>query len=226
MAQDTVAGAGVYSPLVLRGYDLWVLGISNRLFWRCPTQLLLDRYRRLVAPRHLEVGVGTGFFLDRAGLQPPLDLALADLNPNSLAHTAARVARFQPRVWELDLLDPIQIPEAPFGSIGLNFVLHCLPGPMPRKAVAFDHLLPLLRDDGVLFGATILNDLLAGSWMGRRVSAIYNRKGIFGNAQDTLPALREALTARFAEVKLDAVGAVGVFEARLPRRHSHSETSL
>ena len=63
MNQDTDKGAAVYSPLVLGIYDLWVLGISNRYAWRCSTTaVLLPFFRQHIGQRHLDVGVGTGFY--------------------------------------------------------------------------------------------------------------------------------------------------------------------
>ena len=59
-AEPTVmAGQAVYTPWTLDLYDLVVLGLSNRLIWKCPTQRLLDLYNENVSDRHLDVGVGT-----------------------------------------------------------------------------------------------------------------------------------------------------------------------
>ena len=44
----------------------------------------------------------------------------------------------------------------PFASVGLTYVLHCLPGRMSEKLAAVDHLRPLMANGAVLFGATIL----------------------------------------------------------------------
>ena len=91
--QDAVeAGQAVYSPLVLSVYDILVLGISNRLLWRCPTPGLVDLYNRNLGARHLDIGVGTGYFLDHAKwpVSRP-DITLLDLNPNSLAAAARRI---------------------------------------------------------------------------------------------------------------------------------------
>ena len=63
LADDVRAGQAVYSPRVLRTYDLFVLGLSNRLIWKCPTKKLLAFYNEHVSGNHLDVGVGTGYFL-------------------------------------------------------------------------------------------------------------------------------------------------------------------
>lgn len=65
MAERAVAGQAVYTKRVLHVYDLFVLGFSNRFVWRCPTPALLAHYDRHVTANHLDVGVGTGYFLDR-----------------------------------------------------------------------------------------------------------------------------------------------------------------
>lgn len=56
---------------------------------------------------HLEVGVGTGYFLDRSSFPVPEPrLALLDLNPHWLKHTEARLARYTPEVYRANALVP------------------------------------------------------------------------------------------------------------------------
>jgi hypothetical protein len=62
---DTHAGQASYTPAVLRIYDLFVLGFSSSYAWRCPSRQLLEHYQRHITSKHLDVGVGTGWFLDR-----------------------------------------------------------------------------------------------------------------------------------------------------------------
>ena len=65
-SEQVERGQAAYSSTVLRNYDWMVLGLSNRLLWRCPTAELRRLYDRNVSDRHLDVGVGTGYFLDKA----------------------------------------------------------------------------------------------------------------------------------------------------------------
>ena len=80
------AGQAVYSPATLALYDLAVLGISNALLWRCPTRRILALYNQYASEEHLDVGVGTGWYLDHT-LFPCSNprIGLLDLNGSSLA---------------------------------------------------------------------------------------------------------------------------------------------
>jgi hypothetical protein len=208
------AGQAVYSPLVLKVYDWFVLGFSNRLLWRCPTPALRALYDRNVSARHVDIGVGTGYFLDKAKWPAPAPtITLVDLNPNSLNAAAKRIARFRPRIMQADALAPLP-PLGPFDSAGLCYLLHCLPGTIEEKSVVFDHLRSMLAPGARVFGATIVQGDAPRSWPAQRLMNLYNRKGIFANARDTREALEAALNQRFSDVKIEMRGAVALFEAR------------
>lgn len=214
-AREVEAGHAVYSRFVLSIYDAWVLGISNRFFWRCPTPVQLAAFSAQVSANHLDVGVGTGYYLDHCRFpvaQPRL--GLMDLNANSLAVTAERIGRFAPESYRANVLEPITDEVAPFDSISLQYLMHCLPGTMADKAVIFDHLDPLLNPGGAIFGATILADLGRPNAVARKLMAIYNKKGIFSNTQDTADTLEQALTSRYEDVHLVPCGCVMRFSAR------------
>lgn len=219
---DHAAGYKTYSRRVLSIYDIVVLGISNRWIWRCPTALLERLYRDNLADTHLDIGVGTGYFLDNVPFpaEKP-QITLLDPNSNCLDEAANRITRYQPKTVVGDALLPL--PDmGRFGSIGLNYVLHCLPGTMAEKTVIFDHVIPHLEPNGVLFGSTIVHDdgvqgEAPRSFLARRLMAAYNAKGIFGNEQDTQAGLLQALEARFGDVKTSRHGCVVLFEARGPK---------
>ncbi len=192
-----------------------VLSFSNRFLWRCPTAALLALYNDNVSANHLDAGVATGFFLDNCRFpvaQPRL--GLLDLNPLCLESAAKRVARYRPETFCANVLEPFALEVEPFDSLGITYLLHCLPGPMSRKAAAFANLKPLLKPGGRVFGATILGRGVHHNLLGRRVMALYNGKGIFGNEEDDLDGLREALAAHFTDVDLRLRGAVALFTAR------------
>ncbi|HZM07834.1 MAG TPA: hypothetical protein VFC11_05185 [Methylocella sp.] len=65
--EQIAAGQAVYTKRMLGIYDWLVLGLSNRLIWRCPTQGLVAHYDRHVTANHLDVGVGTGYSSIAAG---------------------------------------------------------------------------------------------------------------------------------------------------------------
>lgn len=217
-ADASHAGQAIYSPTTLALYDLVVLGLSNPLIWRCPTRRILALYDRYVAPAHLDVGVGTGWYLDRCRFPSATPrVGLMDLNASSLAAAARRIARYRPEQYRADVLRPLAVRPAPFGSIALTYLLHCLPGSIAEKSVAFDTVLPLLAPDGVVFGATLLSTGVQRSAAARALMRLYNRKGVFSNAADSAVDLRAALERRFASVELEIVGCGALFVARRPR---------
>jgi len=211
---DAIARAhAVYTPFALSFYDAAVHGISNRLAWRCPTSEIVALYEGNLSANHLEAGAGTGLFLDRAGVSFDR-LVLADINVHCLDRAARRLARFRPQRLQANLLAPLADDLAPFDSVGLTYVLHCLPGRMAEKLVAIDHLKPLIGDGGVLFGATILGAGIQPNPAARALLELYNKKGVFNNRADDLEALTKGLKQRFGSVQIEQHGLVALFRAR------------
>lgn len=204
----------VYTPAMLRVYDQLVHGISNRFAWKCPTRRLIGLYRDELSPRHLEAGVGTGFFIDRAAPSGFERLVIADINRNCLERSARRLARYKPVVRACNLLAPLDLEIEPVNSVGLTYVLHCLPGNMEEKLVAIDHLRPWMREDATLFGATILGRGIDPNAPARFLLGLYNEKGVFNNREDDLETLAAGLRSRFADVALERHGCVATFRAR------------
>ena len=211
---DAIARAhAVYTPFALSFYDTVVHGLSNRFAWLCPTARLADLYATSISNNHFEAGVGTGLFLDRAGTRFDR-LVLADINEHCLDRAALRLARFRPELRQVNLLAPLELDLAPFDSVGLTYVLHCLPGSMAEKLVAVDHLKQLMTKNAVLFGATILGSGVQPNAAGRALLDLYNKKGVFNNRADDLESLTRGLEKRFASVEIKQHGLVALFRAR------------
>ena len=208
------AGQAVYTPGMLRMYDWWVLGISNRLIWRCPSPKLVAWYNQHVKAKHLDIGVGTGYFLDRCKFpveQP--EIALLDLNPNSLATTAQRISRYSPASFRQSVFEPLQLEGQTFESVGMNYLLHCLPGDMTAKQTVLQNAYAVLQPGGVLFGSTLLSSRVRRGFIAKRLMSLYNDKGFFCNAADSLESFQQALDGTFSRVDIQTVGCAALFAA-------------
>lgn len=214
--EQVLAGQAVYTKQTLAVYDFLVLGLSNRFIWNCSTQRLETHYNRHVTANHLDVGVGTGYFLDRCCFpsQTPR-IALMDINTAALKFTARRLARYRPTQYCRNVLEPIVIDTEPFDSIGINYLLHCLPGSLDSKAVVFDHLAALMNPNAVLFGSTLLQGQVERNWFARRLMDTYNKKGIFSNQHDDLDGLTHMLRRRLRDVSIEVVGCAALFSGRV-----------
>lgn len=199
-------------PLLI--YDLSVLWFSNTFVWKCPTKQILNFYNQHVSANHLDVGVGTGYFLDKCQFptQAPA-ITLLDLSRDSLTIATTRINRYQPHSVHANVLKPLPLTGS-FDSIGLNYVMHCLPGTMFEKATVFESLKARLSNVGVLFGTTILGDAVPQGVLAQKFNGIYNRTGIFSNLHDSEAALHNVLQAHFDVFTLHVVGCVAFFTAR------------
>jgi SAM-dependent methyltransferase len=226
MERDDPAYGGQreYTPFFLKIYDPVILGLFTRVVWRCPTPLLVERYRRHIRPRHLDVGPGTGYFLERAGLPEGSPVTLLDPNVHVLDHASRRLQRLDITAVEADVCKPLPVVGL-FDSAALNGVIHCLPGPLSRKARAVANVAAVLAPTGVLFGATILGTSGPHTWLSRRTLDANNRRGIFDNLGDTQEGLREILRASFDQVELETIGSFAIFTATNPRTNSSIVTT-
>jgi ubiquinone/menaquinone biosynthesis C-methylase UbiE len=212
---DPDRGAAIYSPFILSVYDVAVHGVSNALAWKCPTRDLVALYDENVSARHMDVGVGTGLLLDRCRFPvPDPAIALVDLNHNTLRFASDRIRRYRPKAHVANVLEPFTIEGAPFDSIGMTYLLHCLPGDLRSKSATFRHIRPMLSDGGVVFGATILGKGVPKNRFAGALLHAYNKRGIFSNREDSEERLREVLEAHFERVAITVRGMVAMFTAR------------
>jgi SAM-dependent methyltransferase len=209
------AGQAIYGRWFLPFYDAIVYSFNQPVLWRCSEQRLIDLYDENLSGRHLDIGVATGRLLDKARFPvPDPELTLMDLNPNSLRAASRRLEHCQPRAHQANVLQPWELPPAGFDSIAMMHLLHCVPGSMAEKGVAFEHAREALAPGGVLFGVTILGRGVELSWLARRTIADNNWMGVMSNPEDDPLTLDAALGAVFPNRQVWTVGAVGFFVAR------------
>jgi SAM-dependent methyltransferase len=209
-------GQSDYTRLLLDAYDPIVIGFVSWFVWHCPIDPLVEGYRQHIQDNHLDVGPGTGYFIDNSGLPDGSRVTIVDPNTNVLRHTSRRLRRLEVTAVEADVLKPLPV-HGPFDSAALNLVIHCLPGPLSRKARGVANVAATLSPDGVLFGASVLGRSGQHSWLARRVLSAFNWRGAFDNLDDTEDGLREILGASFEHVELKTVGSVAIFSAINPR---------
>ena len=137
-----------------------------------------------------------------------------DLSPHSLAKSAKRLRRYNPSCYVGDALQPIEIGMSGFDSVSLNYLLHCLPGNLASKSIVFEHVKPLLRDGGVIFGSTLLGEGVRHNPLAKELMKIYNATGIFSNLSDRQTDLEAGLKAHFDEHTIHIEGCVALFSAR------------
>jgi SAM-dependent methyltransferase len=209
-------GQADYSnPGFLRVYDRLVLGLFARFAWRWSTSEHVRVYREHIRPNHLDVGPGTGYFIELAGLPDGSRVTILDPNPTVLEFVTRRLRRLNVTPVQADVLKPLPTP-GPFSSAALSGVIHCLPGPMAKKAPAIEHIARVLAPDGVFFGATILGRSASHTRFGRALLQAVNRRGTFDNLDDSASELREILERSFRDVRLDVAGGSATFVAKEP----------
>jgi SAM-dependent methyltransferase len=206
-------GRSAFNARTLKYYD-WLLEFTCNQVWRCPIARTLELYQAHASSNHLEVGVGTGYFLDRVRFPSRKPrLALLDPNPDSLRHTEVRMVRYSPEVYRADALAPIELGVRAFDSIAINYVLHCMPGCLAEKGVAFANLKALLNPGGVLFGSTVLREGVPCDLRARVFMRLYNARKVFCNLEDSLADLTAALNRSFRRVQIEVIGCVAEFVA-------------
>jgi SAM-dependent methyltransferase len=205
-----------YNALLLAAYDPLVLGPIARYVWRCPATRLVELYRQHIRNRHLDVGPGTGYFIEHAGLPSGSQVTVVDPNRNVLRHVSRRLRSLEVTAVEADVLKPLPL-NGPFDSAALHLVIHCLPRPPARKAAAVADVAAVLAPSGVLVGASVLGTSGHHSRAARAVLRAFNWQGGFDNLGDTEDWLRDTLGASFERVELETIGSIAVFAASRPR---------
>jgi SAM-dependent methyltransferase len=213
--EAALAGSKQYSRQSLRLYDLHVLWFSNTFVWHCPSSRMLNFYNQHIGGAHLDIGVGTGYFLDKCQFPVPHPtITLVDLNEHSLHTTAHRIRRYQPISVRANILEPLPLITT-FDSIGMNYLLHCLPGTMRSKGIVFKHVRPLLNPNGVVFGTTILGNDISCGRLAQATMRLYNAKRIFTNTEDDRKSLEDNLASSFTDYSVEVVGCVAFFIGRV-----------
>ena len=212
IVKDELALANLYTKTKQAAYDWYDFGWSNRFVWRCPTSTLLNYFNRFLSANHLDIGVGSGYYLDHCEFKSSQPrIALVDLDARNLALASKRIQRYQPEAFQRDVLKPLDLDGPAFDSVSLNYLLHCLPGTLEHKAKVFDNVLEYLNPGGVVYGVALLHRGVKRGRLAKQLMAFYNQQHIVTNAKDSLQDLKTALSQRFKHYDLEVEGCVALF---------------
>jgi 2-polyprenyl-3-methyl-5-hydroxy-6-metoxy-1,4-benzoquinol methylase len=208
--------AHVYTKPVLAIYDPIALGIVCPVAWHCSRRVMLEHYDRNIRNRHLDIGPGTGYFLDKCRFPTSSpSIVIADLNETVLETVSNRIARYAPEALVRDAMHPLDLGERRFESVGIMNIIHCLPGTMAQKTAVFDNVRDHVEPGGRIFGSTVLSKGVGNgpfaSWLMRQ----YNKVGTFQNTDDSLEQLDIELSRRFADYRIRVKGSMALFEAHV-----------
>lgn len=234
--------ADFYTPFTLSLYGLYVIRISLPLIWGCSAKKHLGPlFSKNFSKRHLDIGVGDGYFptraLKEAGRKPECQhLTLVDLSEHSLAATKRRILSRYPEVDIRCILAdavkpfPDTLQNERFDSASLFLVMHHMPTPTHLKTPAITNAKNLLTREGTLTGCTVLGTdwektdqgykMLNERPSSRFVSFMlrfYNKRGMLDNLQEDPNVIERALQNEFEEVETEVVSMMFVFRARKPR---------
>jgi len=210
-------GVRIYSRALLFIYDFLIYRILNPLVWRCDPKNYRNLYQTGMSRNHADIGVGTGYFLNRCRFQPgTVRIGLFDLQQNSLDYCAHRLARFQPETYLRNAMVPMHIPGARFDSIGMGGILHCIPGDFSRKCAVFDSIRPLMKAQTRVFGYTIVNQEIRKTWRSRGVYFLLQKLKVINGLHDAPSQLAAELNKRFRYSAVTVIGCIALFTAQDP----------
>ncbi|GKZ35685.1 hypothetical protein AbraIFM66950_006436 [Aspergillus brasiliensis] len=215
----------IYTPWRLFIYDIWVLGIVSTFAWGCRiSKYLIPLFRLNIGKNHLDIGAGTGYYLNHARIPGDTKLTIADNEPHALNVALARCTHPSTQTHGIvtDILQPFPFPtpkkeEEKFDSISMYYLLHCLPVPVASKCKIFTHLKKYMTADGVIHGANVLGKgVRKDNWFAAMIRRGCLKHGVFHNEQDNAWEFERALRENFREVETWVVGSVFVFRAKGP----------
>lgn len=207
-----------YTKPGLSFYDPLIMGLLVRYVWGCDSSILVDHYREHVSSNHADIGVGTGYCLDKCGFdRPDPRIALIDLQPNCLAYAAHRLARYRPQTYLRDVWEPmLDVPEPRFDSIALGGILHCLSGDLRKKSAVLDNIAPLTKGGTKIFGYSLVRDEVDSHFSRRITHRFLNGIRVIDNRDDMVADLERALHERYIDCQVELAGCMALFSAIVP----------
>lgn len=134
-----------------------LVGTRHRQHVRLPCltkKNFLPFFRNNVGHKHLDIGVGTGYYLYHANLPADTQVTLLDLNANSVEAAKRRFGRSDTPCVLHVIFEPLPSELGEFDSMNMFYFLHSLPGSPEDECSIFEHLKRNLTENGCVYGST------------------------------------------------------------------------
>ena len=143
------------NKFVIKNYDFIVNNLNCKYVWKCDQKNIANMYKKNITSNHIEIGPGTGYFLKNYKFN---NLTLIDVNKdilleceNNLKSNCKNINIINKNIFNKNN----QIELNNYNSIGLNYVLHCVPN---KLSDSLDNLRNNIISDSNLnlFGSTVI----------------------------------------------------------------------
>lgn len=192
----------------LKFYDYLVNDINCTYAWRCHKSNIFENYKNNIKTNHLEIGPGTGYFLKKN--YNINKLYLMDINEDTLNFSKNNLSfNYEVKTINHNIFeDKLEIKD--LDSVGLNYVLHCVPGKLEDN---IDNLLNNLESNNKInfFGATVVSDKNLQNTLSSVELFFLNKYNIFNNQLDTSKNLIDYLKYNKIKFQEKIVGNVLIF---------------
>ena len=163
-------------------YDYLVNDINCKYAWRCPQKNIFNKYNKYLGRNHLEIGPGSGYFLKNKNIN---NLTLIDINQDILNYSYNNLIsnNYEIKIKNHNIFNQELKLNSEFDSVGLNYVLHCIPGRIENN---IDSIINNLKNknDYILFGSSVLNDVNLQTRLSKLELIYLNKNKVFHNTND------------------------------------------
>ena len=112
---------------LLKNYDYFVNNVNCKYVWKCNEKNIHKMYKKNITKNHIEIGPGTGYFLKNYNFD---NLTLIDVNDDILQNSYDNLSKNAKNLNIINhdlFLKNNKLNNINFESVGINYVLHCVP---------------------------------------------------------------------------------------------------
>ena len=197
------------SNILLNNYDYFVNNLNCKYVWKCNQNIIKDLYKNNLSKNHIEIGPGTGYFLKQNQFD---NLYLLDINNDilndsfkNLKNNSKKIVKINKNIFSRN--NQIKINNV--NSIGLSYVLHCVPNTLDTS---LNYLVNNLnKKDVTLFGSTVIPT--NASFLASSELYFLNKLGIFNNFNHNVKQLKNF--SKNYDHEINVVGNVLVFKIKI-----------